>query len=198
MQKQINKLIEYIVLLDQWNEKINLVSYKDIKDLIINHIIDSLSLLECIRFRDQAIADIGTGPGLPGLVLSLFMRDNFFTLIEPKKKYFRFLKKVIFSLKIDNIKLIPEQVEDIKTNDISSIMIFRAVSTIKDIIRKRNIRNSDILIFYKGYKVFHELVSLPQEQYKILFIKKIKILEKYNKNHYIIALKKRYVSRETE
>ena len=90
MENRINKLIKYIEILNEWNERLNLVSYKSIKEFLIDHIIDSFSIMELLNFKNLKIGDVGTGPGLPGIILSILLPFNRFVLIEPKKKYYRF------------------------------------------------------------------------------------------------------------
>ncbi len=191
MEKKTNLLIDYITMLDEWNEKINLVSYKTLEELLINHIIDSLSIMELFYFHNKLIGDLGSGAGLPGIVLSITQPLNKYILIEPNKKYYRFLKKVILNLNLTNIKLINKKVENIENVEFCNIIVSRAVEKIEWFINMSQLKNIDIIVFYKGFGVFHELQNLKLKKFKILLIKKIKILEKYNKNHYIIALKRR-------
>ncbi len=191
MNNKLNQLIEYIELIDEWNKKINLISYHNIDELIIDHIIDSLSILECIDFNKNIIADIGTGPGLPGIVLSILKPNNKYYLIEPNKKYYRFLKKAVSTLKLENITIINKKIENAGEINKYNVLMSRAVGSISLLLNKKNVDNADIIIFYKGIKVFDELKEINTDKYKILFLKKIKILETYNKNHYIIALIKR-------
>ncbi len=191
MKKKIDKLIQYIELLDEWNEKFNLVSYKTIDELLINHIIDSLSIMELLNFKDQKIGDVGTGAGLPGIVLSILLPSNQYVLIEPKKKYYQFLKKVISKLKLNNINLINNKIEEIDDLDTYNMILSRAVGSLNNLCSLKSINRSNLLIFYKGIKVFNELSTFNFKDFKIIFIKKIKLLEKYNQNHYIIALIKK-------
>lgn len=178
-------------MLIEWNEKINLVSYKSITELLIDHIIDSFSIMECYRFTEKIISDIGTGAGLPGIVLSILYPSCQYVLIEPNKKYYRFLKKVIISLKLKNVELINRKVESIDDPNSLKVVISRALGEIRLFLNMTVLKRTKVLIFYKGINCFKELHYLGLPDHKIMFIKKIKILEKYNKNHYIIALKKR-------
>ncbi len=199
MLNVINKIIQYIEILNEWNEKFNLISYKNIKELCIHHIIDSLSIAEFVHFQRQRIGDVGTGPGLPGIVLSILFPLNKFVLIEPKKKYFRFLKKTINKLKLNNITLLHSKIQEIGGLDDYDIILNRAVSSIDYFCNLKNLHRRNLIIFYKGTNIMNELELDDFERFKIVFIKKIKLLENYNMNHYIMGLKKRdyIVSRET-
>jgi len=192
MKGTISRLLQYIETLSEWNEKYNLVSCKTIRELLINHIIDSLSIIELLDFKNLKIVDVGTGPGLPGIILSILSPSNRYLLVEPKKKYYRFLKKVVMKLKLGNIDLLNNKIEQI-ANDLNScdIILSRAVGKLDFFCRLKNIDKTSLLIFYKGVRVLEELSSVNLEGFKIMFIKKIKLLEKYYKSHYIIALRKK-------
>ncbi len=191
MQNKINKLIQYIEILNEWNEKFNLVSYKTIKELCIKHIIDSLSIAESLSFKDLKIGDVGSGPGLPGIILSILFPLNKYVLIEPKRKYFKFLKKVVNKLKLNCVELINKKIEEIRRLDDYDIILSRAVGSINWFCSMKSIDKKNLLLFYKGMNVLNEFKTNNFEGFKILFIKKIKLLEKYNVNHYIIGLKRK-------
>ena len=190
MKDKIDKLMVYIDLLNKWSSKYNLVSYRSINELMIDHIIDSFSLMEVIKLKDQVIGDIGTGPGLPGIVLSILNPDCKFLLIEPKKKYYRFLKKVKDLLNLRNVELYNNRVENIEDFHQFNMLISRAVGGLGLILKLRKVDPECMIVLYKGANLLNELNDLKQNNIKIKFIKKIKILEMYNRNHYIIALNK--------
>jgi len=147
--------------------------------------------MEILNFKDQKIGDVGTGPGLPGIVLSIVLNSNQYVLIEPGRKYYSFLKKSILELNLDNIELINRKIQEIDDLDTYNILLSRAVGSMDQLYNLADFSKSSLLIFYKGIKVLNELLILNSKEYKIIFIKKIKLLEKYNKNHYIIAIKRR-------
>jgi len=185
----MKKIFQYIGMLDEWNEKYNLVSYKSIEELCKKHIIDSLSLIEALDLDKKIIGDIGTGCGLPGIVLALLYPNSRFILIEPKRKYFYFIKKVIDKLKIKNIKLINKKVEYVTNLGEYDIILSRAVGSIEFFYQLKNIKKRNLIILYKGEKIFKELSENSYDGWEIVFIKKIKLLEMYNINHYIIGFK---------
>lgn len=189
----INKLIDFLNLLIGWNEKYNLISINSIEELFISHVLDSFSLLECHTFNNLRICDIGTGAGFPGLILSILMPQNKYYFFEPQKKYYLFLKKTIAELKLDNISLINEKIENYQwpLKEIFDIILSRAVGKINHIIKicGKFFYNQNELLFLKGSQLFNELALLKRINGDIIFIKKVKILEMHNKNHYIIAIK---------
>ncbi len=191
-EKSLKKIKDYIFLLEKWNNKLNLSSYRDLKELMINHIIDSFSILEVYNLdKAEKIADIGTGPGLPGVLLSIIFPEKIFYLIEPRKKYFMFLNSIKRLLKIDNIILEKRRVEDINGDIKFDIILNRAVTDINNMIKLANkfLNKNGIIFSYKG-KSFYKEFPIKYENYYIELIKKIKLLEIFNKSLYIIGLRK--------
>ncbi len=187
----LDKIKEYIWLLEKWNLKINLVSYRNLTELVVNNILDSLSIMEVYDFKkDDIVADIGSGPGLPGIVLAIKFPLTRFFLIEPRKKYFMFLKAAVRILRLNNVKIIKSRIEQI--NDKFNVILNRAVSEINDIIRisDKNLSDNGFIFSYKG-SFFYKEFPITNNDMKIKIIKKIKILEIYNKRLYIIGLKRR-------
>lgn len=100
----ISQLIQYIDLLNIWNRKINLVSIKNLSDLIILHILDSLTIFKVIDIHSELkILDIGTGAGFPGMILKIASPPKNLTLVEKNPKKILFLKEVIRDLGLTGI-----------------------------------------------------------------------------------------------
>ncbi len=175
----------YINLIEEWNKKLNLISYKNKQELIINHILDSLSIVEVFSLdNEEIIVDLGTGSGLPGIPLSIIYPHKKFYLVESKKKYIMFLKKVIETLNLKNISLFYGRMEDFsKIKCEVDIILNRAVGDIKkvfNIVLPFTKVNSKV-IFYKGMTVFYELNKykefLKDKGFEILILRKSKLLK---------------------
>jgi 16S rRNA (guanine527-N7)-methyltransferase len=90
---QKDRLNTYIEELQMWNSKLNLVSFRDRDELIIRHILDCLAGIEVIRsLGGSSIADIGTGAGLPGMLLAIFLEDKTVSLVERSGRKAGFLR----------------------------------------------------------------------------------------------------------
>lgn len=174
----------------------NLINCKNLHDLFVNHVIDSLSILEFLPNTRLNVCDIGPGAGFPGIILSIFKPSFHYVLLEPSKKYFLFLKKIIEELKMEQIKLIPKKVEEfsISSNDCFNILLSRAVGRINDLFfYSSKIMDKNCLLFlFKSACIFHEMNASidPLADADIHVLKKIKILETHSKNHYIIGIQK--------
>jgi 16S rRNA (guanine527-N7)-methyltransferase len=111
----ILNLMKYVDLLGSWNTRINLVSYKNPEDLVILHILDSLTLLKVIDCTQSLkILDIGTGAGLPGMVLKIAADQLDVTLVEKNAKRVLFLKETIRVLGLNSIIVINRDYDRLK------------------------------------------------------------------------------------
>ena len=113
-----------------WNDKINLVSRKDIENYIPNHLLPSLAINKIKTFYDnEKIIDIGTGGGLPGLPLAILNPNSEFTLLDSNKKKMVVVEDLTKSLKLNNVKIKNVRAETI-IDDKYDYLLGRAVSAI--------------------------------------------------------------------
>lgn len=103
---QQHKLLDYVDLLRKWNQAYNLTAVRDPRDMVIRHLLDSLSVLPYLP-PDGLVLDLGTGPGLPGVPLAILRSDQSFALVDSNGKKVRFLRQVVISLQLSN--LLPQQ-----------------------------------------------------------------------------------------
>ena len=115
--EQSEQFQKYIDLILTWNKRTNLVSRKDESKIIENHVLESLSLLVSFEiFPGAKIIDIGSGAGFPALPISLISLDANFLLVESRRKKALFLKEVVSQLKLENVTVIGERVENLAQN----------------------------------------------------------------------------------
>lgn len=95
----------------KWSRKMNLVTKGDLQTMLRDHVLDSLCLYPFLRGRCDSLLDVGTGAGLPGLVMGAVCPDMAVTLVEPRAKRVSFLRHVVRSLKLTNITIIPKRLE---------------------------------------------------------------------------------------
>ena len=157
----------FIRLLQQWGKVHNLsgrLSREDIEE----NILDSIYPLSFID-KYESFADIGTGAGYPGLILAIAQRDVKSYLIEPRIKRVSFLNFVKASLKLDNLTVICNRVEEVKDLQVD-LITSRAVtntSLLLDITTNIKKDNSSYL-FYKGSMLDEELEVAKVNDYKIV------------------------------
>ena len=106
-------MIQYYKLLIEWNEKINLTSITDYKDVVVKHFIDSLSIVNSIDMNaEYSLIDIGTGAGFPGIPLKIVFSMLDVVLVDSLDKRVKFLNIVIKELGLKNIKAVHARAEE--------------------------------------------------------------------------------------
>lgn len=121
-------------LFNSWNEKVNLVSRKDVEHLMIKHIIHSLSITKYIRFDDGArVLDIGTGGGFPGIPLAIFYPNVKFTLVDSIEKKIKVVEDIVQQLNLKNVAVIRSRAEELKQE--FDYIVSRAVAPMEVLVR---------------------------------------------------------------
>lgn len=110
-EEQKNQLFTYMNLLLEWNEKINLTAITDPEEVILKHLIDSITISKYIK-QNCYVADIGTGAGFPGIPLKILREDIEVVLVDSLNKRINFLNEVIETLKLQKIKTVHARAED--------------------------------------------------------------------------------------
>ena len=129
--KQLKQLERYYELLVEWNKKINLTNIIDKEQVYLKHFYDSITLSRVIDLKkEQALCDIGTGAGFPGLVLKIIFPNLKITLVDSLNKRIEFLKEVIKELKLENIEVYHDRAEEFarKNREKFDIVTARAVA----------------------------------------------------------------------
>lgn len=113
--EQTEQFFEYMDLLIEWNEKMNLTAITEPSEIIQKHFIDSLTILNRIE-DNQKIVDVGTGAGFPGIPLSIMNPTLKITLVDSLNKRLIFLQEVINRLGLKNVEIVHARAEDFGQN----------------------------------------------------------------------------------
>ena len=157
------KLDQYHQFLMNNNQKMSLISKSTEREAYIRHYEDSAQIIEYISNQDENILDIGTGAGLPGIILDLIKVDKkldfHVNLLEKSTKKCKFLKEAIRLLDLD-IKIHNADVSMVRNKNFSVVTAraFKPLGTFLNIIHKSNIKFKK-LILLKGEKYENEILD---------------------------------------
>ncbi len=149
---QLETLVKFIQLIEKWNKTYNLTAVRNREEMARLHILDSLTVLPYIH--GNRVADIGTGAGLPGIPLAIFLPNVEFILIDSNSKKTRFVQQAILELKLKNVTVLHSRVENVQPDKLFSTVTMRAFASLQDIMRltEHLITPSGILLAMKGQR----------------------------------------------
>ena len=114
-KEQYDQFYAYMVLLIEWNEKINLTAITEPQEIILKHFVDSLTIAKYIE-EGKTIIDMGTGAGFPGIPLKIYRNDVKVVLADSLNKRIKFLNEIIEKLQLKNIETIHCRAEELGKN----------------------------------------------------------------------------------
>ena len=126
------KLLIYKDLLIKWNKVFNLISVKGVDEIVTHHFLDCLAVVPFIEGKN--VLDVGSGAGLPGIIIGLCYPEKNITLVDSVGKKTTFLKQTCAELNLSNITIINKRVEDITTNKLFDSIIARAFAEMQVLI----------------------------------------------------------------
>ena len=151
-------------LYEDWNQKINVVSRKDIEEIYLRHVLHSLGIAKVQEFLpNSSVLDVGTGGGFPGIPLAILFPETKFTLVDSIGKKIKVVEEVVAGLQLDNVTTVNSRVEALHTQ--FDFIVSRAVAAmptfvhwVKGKIKKVSVheRRNGIL-YLKGGDLSEEL-----------------------------------------
>lgn len=134
--RQADLLLRYIAEFNKWNKAYNLSAIRDIRQMVSRHLLDSLSVVpwfvQNTTFPLTRVIDVGTGGGLPGMVLAIMFPNIQFTLLDSNGKKTRFLFHVKTLLGLENVTVENRRVEDYQPTPLFDAVISRAFASLDD------------------------------------------------------------------
>lgn len=170
-EQQYSQFAQLKDLYSEWNEKVNVISRKDMDFLYERHILHSLGIAKIIQFLPNTkILDIGTGGGFPGIPLAILFPETDFLLVDSIGKKIKVVDDVARSLKLENVRakqsraeLINEQFDFVVSRAVTQMPVF--VSWLKRKFLKTN--NNSLpngVLYLKGGDLAEELKIFPDAQ----------------------------------
>ncbi|MEO8811201.1 MAG: 16S rRNA (guanine(527)-N(7))-methyltransferase RsmG [Rhodanobacter sp.] len=155
----VARLLDYQALLERWNAAYNLTAVRDPVEMITRHLLDSLTILPYVQ--GASLADLGTGPGLPGIVLAIAAPGRSVLLVDSNGKKVRFLREAIRALKLEGVRAEQSRVEDL-TGRFDCITA-RAFASLADMLGwGGHLLSSDgVWLAMKGKLLEDELAGIP-------------------------------------
>lgn len=130
-ERQQNALVDYVLLIDKWNKVHNLTAIRDPLDMVVLHLLDSLSVLTHVQsLKPNYLIDVGAGAGLPSIPLAICLPDLQVTAIDAVQKKASFMRQAKGELGLENLNVLAGRVEALKPNQLFDIVISRAFSDI--------------------------------------------------------------------
>ncbi|MFZ6010061.1 MAG: 16S rRNA (guanine(527)-N(7))-methyltransferase RsmG [Bacteroidota bacterium] len=167
--RQKDQFAKLYPLYNEWNQKINVISRKDIENLYINHVLHSLGIAKVVTFKPGAsILDVGTGGGFPGIPLAILFPDTQFHLVDSIGKKITVVNKVAEGLGLKNVKGEQIRAEQIKGE--YDFIVSRAVTRLKEFygwihqkVKKRSVHELyNGILYLKGGDLDEELAELKK------------------------------------
>lgn len=175
-EQQIAQFEQLGPLYREWNDKINVISRKDIDQLYPHHILHALAIPQVVKFRTGAkILDLGTGGGLPGIPLAILYPNVQFTLIDGTRKKIKVVQEIIDAIGLENAEAKHVRAEELK--DRFDFVVCRAVASLDKLVPwtqrllKREERHAlpNGLLTLKGGDLKSEIKALGKGHYVELF-----------------------------
>lgn len=129
---QQQQLLEYLSLLNKWNEAINLTAIRDPRQMVALQLLDSLAVLPFIR--KAPLLDVGSGGGLPGIPIAIAQPQLDVTLLDSNGKKTRFLTQAKLTLKLDNVRVAQSRIEAWRPSPPPLSITCRALGSLQQII----------------------------------------------------------------
>ncbi len=167
LRESYTRLLDYLRLLHHWNKTFNLTAIRDPAAMVVQHLLDSLTLVPYIDA--QPCLDVGTGAGLPGLVLALVRPEQSWVLLDSNGKKTRFLTHVCNELNVTNVQVVQARVESYRSEHSFAIITARAVSSLSDLVEVSGhlLQPGGVVLAMKGLYPEHELAALPGSRFTI-------------------------------
>jgi len=166
--KQTASLLAYLALLAKWNRAYNLTAVRDPSEMVAQHLLDCIAVIAPLRRRTGGsparLLDVGSGAGLPGVVIAALMPELDVTCVDAVGKKAAFIRQAVGELGLKNLVVAHARVEDLARAPFD-IITSRAFASLTDFVSQtwRHRARSFVWLAMKGRIPTEEIAALPQE-----------------------------------
>ena len=155
----VTRLLDYLALLQRWNAAYNLTAIRDPAEMVTRHLLDALAILPYVQ--GETLADLGTGPGLPGIPLAIAAPGRQVLLVDSNGKKVRFLREAIRALKLEGVRAVQSRVEEVEGQ--FDCITARAFASLADMLGWGGhlLAPNGIWLAMKGKRPDEELPGIP-------------------------------------
>jgi 16S rRNA (guanine527-N7)-methyltransferase len=171
---QRQKLIDYVAVLGKWNAVYNLTAIRDPRQMVIQHILDSLAIIPAISRRGPSKAlDVGSGGGLPGIVMAIALPDWHLTLNDIVHKKTAFQSQAKLQLNLPNLSVVTGRVENLQPGvEVPSkfdVIVSRAFAELSDFVTlaRHLVAENGRIWAMKGVRPDAEIERLPPDAHVV-------------------------------
>jgi len=161
------RLLDYMALIQKWNKVYNLTALRDPADMLSHHLLDSLTAIAPLMRHTQGqairVLDVGSGGGLPGVVLAICMPELDVSCVDTVAKKAAFVQQVAVSLKLPNLRGIHARVESL--TDPYQVICSRAFASLPDFVTwsRSALAEGGVWMAMKGKHPQEEIKALPED-----------------------------------
>ncbi len=161
---QSSQLMNYLNLLIKWNKVYSLTAITKPMEMIDNHLLDGMSVLnELTQIENlRRIVDVGSGMGVPGVILAICRPDLEISVLDSNQKKTSFLLQVKIELKLSNLHVINKRVEQVHDVELFDVVISRAFADVGLFLElsQHLVKPDGIILAMKGQKAFTEIAEI--------------------------------------
>jgi 16S rRNA (guanine527-N7)-methyltransferase len=177
----------------EWNSKINVISRKDMDNLLVHHVLHSLAIAEVVQFCPATrVLDVGTGGGFPGIPLAIMFPRVSFCLVDSIGKKIKVVKEISEVLGLNNVTAFQTRAEDIREK--YDFVVSRAVTNLpefyawtrKNIGKDSKNKIPNGILYLKGGDIQEELKEI-NARYKLFPVDSF-YTEEYFRNKYVVHI----------
>ncbi len=164
---QLAALLAYLALLSKWNRVYNLTAVRDPYAMIVQHLLDSIAVVGPLRRwtkgKAARVLDVGSGAGLPGIVIALLMPELDVTCVDAVGKKASFIRQAAAELTMKNLHAVHARVEAL-VDEPFDVIVSRAFASLADFVSltRRHVGMGSVWLAMKGRLPAEELAALPQ------------------------------------